>query len=556
MGSQSLTIVVMHKTWLVILKGERILVFTEQSIADLSLPEQNISYADGSAIVGRRDELFVLHREDLSFIFIVGVAGVGKTSLAKKFAYEHLSMPVERADPSGIGYNKRIFWHTFKEIDTLTYLLGELGAFLSKNGVDDLLRFLDDGPVRTNIHSTRALAVASSALNKVFGLAMILDDYHKVRDENISVFIKQLLDHASAYTDRKSTKTKVLVLSRYEAPFYLNRPRCKELALLGLPLDDAKEIIDLQPSVDAQILRKVWKRYAGHPMALKIFSLFTKGKVQEQVKNDELLSNTPSVGELLNYFQREIFGILNEDELNLLTSLSVFRMPVRLDALQDKRMFRISPRGRNLNYVLHSLEKKMLVSIDPEKREIFLHDLLRDAVYSTLLYPADLHAFAARYYLDEGKTGNIIEALYHLAKCGNIKGIVRLLEEEVVSEKYGIIEQGYAGPLLDTLSGLDSIMEGRGKIIEAKESVYLYSVEGKALAMMQKWNESDKKLENAIKIARNLPDKYVMAYALKNYGEAYYLRGKLDIVDEKLHAAAEILRTYKEDSHHQQSLKN
>jgi hypothetical protein len=42
---------------------------------------------------------------------------------------------------------------------------------------------------------------------------------------------------------------------------------------------------------------------------------------------------------------------------------------------------------------------------------------------------------------------------------------------------------------------------------------------------------------------------------LKIYGEASYLQNKLDMVEEKLLAAAKILRSYNNDSGHQQSLK-
>jgi DNA-binding PadR family transcriptional regulator len=39
-------------------------------------------------IVGRKEELEILHNEKINFIFIVGVAGMGKTSLARKFVTE------------------------------------------------------------------------------------------------------------------------------------------------------------------------------------------------------------------------------------------------------------------------------------------------------------------------------------------------------------------------------------------------------------------------------------------------------------------------------------
>lgn len=52
---------------------------------------------------------------------MVGVAGMGKSSLANKFL-----QTAQAGD--------KTFWHTFREIDTLTYLIGKIRAFLSKKG--------------------------------------------------------------------------------------------------------------------------------------------------------------------------------------------------------------------------------------------------------------------------------------------------------------------------------------------------------------------------------------------------------------------------------------
>lgn len=553
-----------HKEDKDISTGRRRTSMIEQTIEGPPLSEQaSILNVGVSGIIGRRNELRILQREDLSFIFIVGVAGLGKTSLAKKFAYEYLSSASSAPNDPGNEIkdveraHRHIFWHTFKEIDTLAYLLAKLNAFLLSIGVDKMTRQLQEGQHGNDSFGTRELIATSAMLGKATGLAIIFDDYHKVKDEKISIFIKQLLDDAgSRFTT--PNKNKVIVLSRYESPFYLGTPHCKELVLSGLPLDDAKQIIDLQlsSSVNGQMLDRAWKRYAGHPMALKIFSLFVNGKNEQEINNEGLLYKTVSIGELLSYFQREIFSILNDDELDLLTTMSVFRMPIRLDVVFEKRVFRTVSKGRrNLNYILHSLQKKMLISVDPAKHEISLHDMLRDAVYSTLIYPADLHARAAQYYLEmEGKTEHVVEAMYHLAKCGDTKTIIRLLQDEVVNETYKIIEQGYAGPLLGILAECESIR--MDKMMEAEEIVYLYAVEGKALAMMQKQMESDKKLEEAIMISKDLPDRHILAHALKIGAEATYFSGRLDIVEEKLLAAVEILRSYKNDSSAQQVLKN
>jgi ATP/maltotriose-dependent transcriptional regulator MalT len=510
--------------------------------------EEVVPAADVSAIVGRRQELDLLNTKNLNFIFIVGVAGMGKTSLAKKFAFEYLAAPKGDANAGKAESTSHIFWHTFKEIDTLPFILGRVAAFLSKRGVKDLILNLEQ-PSSTDDFITNTLAVTFSAMGKVSRLALIFDDYHKIKDEKISAFIKGLVD--KNIHSNSTSSTKVIVLSRYEMPFYLDHPNCKELVLSGLPLKDAREIIDLQtPALDPQTLEDAWKRFGGHPMALKIFSLFTKETEKKIIANrGELLHNTASLRQLIDYFQREIFNILDEDELNVLTRLSVFRTPVRFKAFQDRRTTR---QRRNLNYLLHSLQKKMLISIDSLRQEISLHDTLRDAVYSMLLYPADLHALAAQYYLDEGSVASIVESMYHLAKCGQIKKIMLMLEDEVVNEKYGFIEHGYAGPLLDILGAIDMVCP-KDKL-DPKELIYLRSIQAKALAMIQHWEESDQKLQDAMSIAKSLADSSMMAYTLKTYGETSYLQNKLDTVEDKLLAAAKIFEHHESNYHFQASL--
>ena len=503
--------------------------------------EEVVEPADGASIIGRRQELDVLHSRELDFIFVVGVAGIGKTSLAKKFASEYSSTI------NNNQYNACfVFWHTFKEIDTLPFLLGKLAVFLSNRGIKDLIQHLGQF-VGMETFATNTRTVTFNALGKLPGCVLILDDYHKVKDEKISFLIKGLMEHA--VKSNTTERIKVIVLSRYEAPFYLNYPNCKELTLSGLSLEDASGII---LSLDPKTLELAWKRYAGHPMALKIFSLFKK-QMESKVDSNRIdsLHAAGSLAQLLSYFQREIFSILDEDELTLLTRLSVFRTPVSAKAFQDMHSIR---HRRNMNYLLRSMQKKMLISISPSRQEISLHDTLKDAIYATLLYPSDIHALAAKYYLQEGHIESIVESMYHLIKCGRINEIMSMLEDEIIHEKYGFVEHGYAGPLLSILTAID--LTDVSDKLDAKQLVFLRSIQAKALAMVQNWEESQRKLQDAISIAEVLGDRSVMAYALKNYGEASYLQNKLDIVEAKFLAAARIFERLRKKERDNRPLKS
>ncbi|MGI0036997.1 MAG: hypothetical protein ACRD99_01405, partial [Nitrososphaera sp.] len=270
-------------------------------------------------MVGRSSELkLVRESEEANFFFIIGIAGIGKTSFAKKYI-------------QGSAITKeKVFWHTFKEIDTFQYVMSRLALFLSKHGADDLVCQLDiSAGTRIEEGESHNLEILIKSLNRVNGCILVFDDYHKVRDEKISVLLKHI-------QTKLSPATKTLVLSRSKAPFFLDNIHGRELVLGGLTLADSEKMIShLGARIKDTALLDVWKRFAGHPMALKLFCMLVK----KSVKSDELdLSSTShqqtlSIEDLLAYFKREILEVLGKDELSILMSLSVFRFPVKIQAI-------------------------------------------------------------------------------------------------------------------------------------------------------------------------------------------------------------------------------
>jgi ATP/maltotriose-dependent transcriptional regulator MalT len=298
--------------------------------------------------------------------------------------------------------------------------------------------------------------------------------------------------------------------------------------------------------VDQRTMKNLWEKYQGHPMVIKIFCIFAMSRSNNA--HTQIL-NISSIDSLITYFKREILEILNEDELSVLITLSVFRTPVRIGGLKrkNKQLHGL----RNLSYLLHSLEKRMIVS-QTDNQEFFLHDMLKDAVYSLLAYPEDAHASAAQYYLAIDSTEAAMESIYHLSKSHDIKSIFKLLEQEVIDEKYKFIEQGYAEPLLRLLSEL----ENSGDIVRMKNNarrittietdglIYLFCTGGKALAMLQRWEEAKQKLDESVRLSQKLCNEHIMACSLKNYAEASYLKGDLDSAETNLLHAAQILSRY------------
>ncbi|WP_337861746.1 AAA family ATPase [Nitrososphaera sp.] len=511
--------------------------------AESGVGEPSAAPYDASPIVGRGAELKLLSDSRASFFFISGIAGIGKTSLARKFVQQQQQQQQQEAGAS------RVFWHTFKEIDTLAYLVGRLALFLSKNGAGGLLSHLDDddesaGRGGSNNNGVAAatgpesLEILTADLNRLRNCILVFDDYHRVRDEKISVLLRHL-------QLKLEPGNKALVLSRSKPPFFLDNARSKELTLSGLPLDESEEMLSsfrIGDSADvvaaagksSSAVNGIWKRFAGHPMAMKMFCMLARerevggGGAGETKKPPENIS----AGELLAYFRKEILELLSQDELSVLMSLSVFRTPVRIGALRPGVQGK-----RNLNHLIYSLEKKMLVSRTAAGQEFFLHDMLREALYSMLAYPEEAHEPAALYYLSQNTAEGVVESLYHLVRCQNIARIAAILAEEVAEEKYRFLEEGYAAPLVETLGQISAsrIASGSNK---KDWLVYLYNIEGKALSMLERWQEGRERLDAALGIARELGDELLIAYSQKTLSEALYLRGDFQAAERHLVEAA------------------
>jgi ATP/maltotriose-dependent transcriptional regulator MalT/DNA-binding transcriptional ArsR family regulator len=461
--------------------------------------------AESVSLIGRDMELKMLFDKTINFLFVVGVAGVGKTSLARKFLH------IEQQN------DNKVFWHTFKEIDTLNYLISKISVFLSKNKINDISQYLDLlDATNNNEHESENLEVVTDAINKV-NCVMVFDDFHIVRDEKISIFLRHL---------QRYSMNKTIVLSRSQPPFFLDHVQSKELVLQGLPLEDARKMMvtQLEAKVHDSNAAEVWSRFGGNPMALKIFCLLAR---ERRVNDDSSSSVISADATIKEYFQKEILEILGRDEQNILLTLSVFRTPVKARALKNSNI-----NQRNLTYLLHSLEKKLIVNRTASDK-FLVHDMLRDILYPTVAYLEDAHASAAQYYFSEGTTVNVVESLYHFAKCYKIDKIFEILKEEVTSEKYRFVEEGYAVPLAEILEQIDIQNVDHGQLI------YLYNILGRALSMIQKWDQAKDILEKAVKLSKNISNDLLLAYSLRNYADSLYLHGELHGSEKRfLHAAS------------------
>ena len=219
---------------------------------------------------GRKEEMKKLKRwiaeeNKHNIIFIHGIAGIGKTTLATKLIEKYRG-------------SRHIFWYTFHTMDTLRGVLSQLADFLLKTGNDNLyfrLNVRSHWDIQENYHAL------NSDLQKLDAI-IVFDDFHKTRDE-IREFFRYILRTMS-----RPTKVKILVLARTRVPFYdrrdvLTREILCELLLEGLDFDSSKKLLEGK-GVEKEKIEEIYEATAGNPLFLEIFD--SEGEIEKYVQEE------------------------------------------------------------------------------------------------------------------------------------------------------------------------------------------------------------------------------------------------------------------------------
>ncbi|UCG69026.1 MAG: AAA family ATPase, partial [Thermoplasmata archaeon] len=329
---------------------------------------------------GREREMALLEKwvgdnEGYNILFIHGIAGIGKTTLAAKLIENYRG-------------SKHLFWHNFHELDTLRGVLFKLAKFLSKVGDDHL-----------EVHLRTRLSLdyyeISEILNKSISnkdAILVFDNFHRSKDEirTFFVYIYRMLI--------SSSKTKMLVLSREIVPLYngsdiIVGKAIYELELNGLDFDSCKKLLN-KKGIDKGRFREMYKVTGGNPLFIEMLG-GSKDRLERFI-HDELISK------------------LDENERRILGIISIYRFPVPEDclALSDDIDFE----------KLYILTQKSIVKKDTRGR-YFVHDIIKE-IFNKRLSPTERkkhHILAARCYENRDDPVDILETIYHYQEAGKYK---------------------------------------------------------------------------------------------------------------------------------------
>ena len=340
--------------------------------------------------VGRKEELKdLLSSLDKNIIVIEGIAGIGKSYVAARFAEE-------------LKDEYTVFWYeNLSEVSTLSSVMNKISIFLKENGKPKLSNSIEHFGYDNEV----LITLLKEELNSN-NFAIFFDNYHKAEKE-LNPLFKQLVSLKSS---------KIIIITREEPEFY-NVVDERENRVVKIKIDawdfaHTKMMLAAR-GIEAtdEILEKIHDILHGHPQYLNLFSILAERSTAEK-----LLENLPTaLKDAHKYLEKEVYNSLTSDEKLLIQIIAIFRIPEIADAFDSVNKF------KDLNQTLDNLIHKFLVN-EIGINTFSVHDIIRDYCLSDVGKRKTLRSYngrAAEYYLSQDDDPErILESAYHFNEAG------------------------------------------------------------------------------------------------------------------------------------------
>jgi len=366
---------------------------------------------------GRKKELAELEvaLKNFEFVLITGIAGIGKTTLTKKFVLN-------------LRGSHNLFWYDVHKWTTFHGLVESMGGFFHNLGYSHLQNLSRENKDFT---LEELESVLRTFIDQCEGV-LIFDDFEKASPSTVEFFsmLIRLVETMRGI--------KVVMCARvipdphfYDRRDVLTRGLVYEFPLKGLDFESCRELVESRGiTISTDQLQALWDKLGGHPLFFEV--------IQSSPNIAEITREVEDIGK---YLYQEIYKSLSNDERKVMGYFSAFRHPVREEVLFLDEHITIE--------TLERLRERALVV--PEKDNCYeTHDIVKEFFYKQLgpskrkLY----HQKAVQVYENIHPELRLNERAYHLIKSEEYEKAV----EHLFSQKAEFIKEGKLEELSNQLA--------------------------------------------------------------------------------------------------------
>ncbi|MEM9542013.1 MAG: NB-ARC domain-containing protein [Cyanobacteria bacterium P01_E01_bin.42] len=309
---------------------------------------------DVSIFYGREEELQMattwMLEEECRVLALLGMGGIGKTSLSVKLAQQSQ----EEFDC--------VLWRSLRQAPSLSELLTDLLRTLARPARSILSDPLDEKISHLiKVLRDRQCLLVLDRVDAILSPEELAGQY---RDgyRNYGDFFRRLAEE---------THQSCVVITSLETPREIalragNNTPVRTMTLDGLQPDDAAEIFKVKGLDDKADEKKKWAElvnlYRGNPLALKIVATTIKELFGGSVK-EFLKQNTLVFGDIDSLLEQQL-SRLSELEREIVYWLAIERFPASMEQLQNDILLPLPP--KDLFEALESLKRRSLIEKSQE----------------------------------------------------------------------------------------------------------------------------------------------------------------------------------------------
>ncbi len=383
--------------------GEEAAVPAAPALPEVPPAPEPIRPPEVAHFVGRTTEL-AYFQDKLAqhhLAVIVGMPGIGKTTLAAKLA-------LNSAAPDDI------FWHTFRANEGVETIIWKLAGFLAWHGKRDLWRML-----QTVRQSGGQLPPVDVLLDYVLqelrqgNYVVCFDSFHLVdQDPKLKQLVRPAPNGGARYIVTSSHAIDLIDQIEFEP-------------LSGLSLEDTRALLAARGlSFAADLVQRLQAQTAGNAEFLTL----AIDALREARYPDRLIANLTEADDIERYLLKEVDAGLNDEMRTAMSGTAILSgypgVREAIEAALD---------GANLRRTLRELvDRYLVISIEsPQAREYALHTVVQAFYYDLLgrSQRREMHRRVAQYY--EVEESDTFKAAFHYQRAGEYRRSAELLTAQL-----------------------------------------------------------------------------------------------------------------------------